>query len=291
MQRRRWLPAIYVHPIFFFTLAVYALGGHLQQAVLAFLAISLHELTHAVIAESYGLEVERLELWPFGGIARIQGLGSQDPEVEVMVAVAGPVQNFLLATALWTWQGSLGLHGPLVREFIAINLGLGALNLLPAEPLDGGRLARVYLARRLGRRRAEDIVRQAGRWLAGGIVALCLAGLAFGRIWLGPAMWAGFLYWAGRRGERQSGYWMMRDVAVRSLRFWRSPIWPLDDLAVRETTPIGQVMAVMRPMRYHRVSVLDGEFHRLGVLYEDDLVFALGRHGPELPIGDLLGAR
>ncbi len=291
MPRRRWLPTIYVHPVFFAVLAAYALGGHLTQAILAFLAISLHELTHAVVAEGYGLDVERLELWPFGGVARVHGLGSQDPEVEVIVAVAGPVQNFLLAAILWALQGAWGLDAPLVHAFIAINLGLGALNLLPAEPLDGGRLARVYLARRLGRRRAEDLVRRAGRWLAGGMVALCLIGLAFGRIWLEPAMLAGFLYWASHRRERQSGYWMIRDLAIRPLRFLRRPIWPLDDLAVRETTPIGQVMAVMRPMHYHRVSVLDGEFRRLGMLYEDDLVSAFGRLGPEVPVGDLLSAR
>ena len=81
MPRRRWLPTIYVHPVFFAVLAAYALGGHLTQAILAFLAISLHELTHAVVAEGYGLDVERLELWPFGGVARVHGLGSQRTEI------------------------------------------------------------------------------------------------------------------------------------------------------------------------------------------------------------------
>lgn len=288
---RAWWQRIYIHPLFGVALLGYALTNHLSRMLIAFTVVLMHELSHALVAESYGLRVDRIEIWPFGGIARIDGLASQDPDVEMMVAVAGPIQNFLLAALAWSVEGRLGVPGILTREFITLNLGLGALNLLPVDPLDGGRLARVYLSRGLGRVRAEAWVREGGLWLARGLIGLCLLILAFGKIPMTLAIFAAFLYWGAQSRGRQAGYWIIRDLAVRPSRFRERPIWALDDLAVRDTTSVGKVLEVMRPLHYHRVQVLDGELNRLGVLFEEDLLLALNRDGPSITVGMLLVPR
>ena len=286
-----WWRRFYVHPLFLAVLMLYALLGHVERMLIAFTVVLMHELSHALVAESYGLRVERIEVWPFGGIARIDGLGSQDPEVEMMVAVAGPIQNFLLAALAWSIEGRTGLPTALVREFITLNLGLGVLNLLPVAPLDGGRLARVYLSRRRGHAAAERFVRESGLWLARGLLGLALVLMTFGRIPVNLGVFAMFLYLGARGSSAQSAYWIVRDLAIRPTRFQRRPIWTLDEFAVRENTPIGHVLEVMRPMHYHRVSVLDGDLRRLGVLYEEDLIAALQRDGPSITVGMVLASR
>lgn len=291
MAPRPWWRRIYVHPLFFLLLAGYGLLGNLDRALVAFLVIVLHELSHAALAEAYGLSVERMEIWPFGGIARISGLSSQEGEVEAMVAVAGPLQNFLLAALASVGAPFFPVPASLTNAFIAWNLGLGCLNLLPVAPLDGGRLARIYLTRRWGRARAEAFVREGGLWLARGLFAVALGAAAFGRPPVALAVFALFLYWGARKIEPLASYLRVRDLALRSLWFQRRPIWPLDDLAVRETTPLGRVLAIMRPMHYHRVTVLDPELRPLGVLEERDLSRALERLGPDVAVGHLLSSR
>ncbi len=291
MSANAWWRRVYIHQLFLLVLLAYALTGHLSRMWIAFTVVFMHELSHALIAETYGLRVDRIEIWPFGGIARIDGLGSQDPDVEMMVAMAGPIQNFLLAALAWSLEGKVGVPSPLVREFITLNLGLGALNLLPVAPLDGGRLARVYLGRRLGHARAERVVTEAGLWMARGLIGIALLCLAFGRLPFNLAIFSAFLYWGARGQRSQSSYWIIRDLAVRPSRFQQRPIWRVDDLAVRESTPVGKVLEVMRPMHYHRVSVLDSELRPLGVLSEEDLIAGLHHHGPSITVGNLLVVR
>ena len=291
MNSTGWWRRFYVHPLFVLALLAYSLTGHLERMLVAFAVVLMHELSHALVAESYGLRVERIEIWPFGGIAKIDGLGSQDPEVEMMVAVAGPLQNFLLAALAWSLQGRVSIPGGPVHEFIALNLGLGVLNLLPVTPLDGGRLADVYLSRRIGHARAEHMVRSGGLWLSRGLMAVSMLLLAFGRLPIALAIFSAFLYWGARGRQPLSTYWTLRDLAIRSARFQRRPIWALDDLAVRTTTPVSQVLEVMRPLHYHRIAVLDAELKRVGVLYEEDLVAGLHREGPSVTVGKLLSSR
>lgn len=256
--------------------------------LLAFSVITLHEISHAVVAEAYGLRVLRIELWPFGGMAQIDGLEGQDPDIEAMVTVVGPLQNFFLAALATMAQSWIPVDPAMVREFITLNLGIGALNLLPAAPLDGGHLAEIYLSRKMGRVAAEATVRRWGLWLSRSVIALGLLQIGFGRPALVWVVFGGFLYWGARRHGSKAMYWIVRDLTLRPTRFLRRPIWPLEDFAVRDTATLGQVLRMMRPLKYHRVAVLDANLHRLGILYEEDLLGALNEKGADIPVGRLI---
>lgn len=286
----RWWRKVAIHPAWWLLALAYAAVGQWQMMLLGFIVIGLHELSHVVMAEVYGLTVERIELWPLGGMARISGLGAQDADVEAMVALAGPLNNFLLAAVGWLLAPWLPVDAYWMSWFITFNLGLGALNLIPVAPLDGGHLAELVMAQRVGRQRAERWVRQWGRALAVAAMTAGLIQLGLGGASLSLLLFGGFLFWGAHR-PREAAYWMMRDVAIRNEQFQRHPIWPLDDFAVRSTTPVGQVIRSMRPLHYHRVQVLDPELRCLGTLYEEQLLEALAEHGFEVPVGHLLKPR
>lgn len=289
--RRGWMEPwfrLVPHPSLLVLAGLAWLGGHGVDLALGFLAVLLHELAHAGVALGYGLEVERIELWPFGGMARIPGLAGQDPYIESMVALAGPLESLALAAVLKLAAGGLPLDGGLVDRFVTLNLILGLGNLAPVAPLDGGHLARVYLAGRIGYRAAEDRVAAAGRWAAAGLLGSALVAAAFGRLWLEPAVFAGFLYWGAGRDRHQAVYWAMRDLELRAVEFRRRPVWPLEDFAVLGEVPAGLVVRAMRPRRFHRVAVLDSELRLLGTLYERELLEGIRRFGPALPVGELV---
>ena len=126
----------------------------ITSAVILFASILVHELSHSYIAKKNGLPIARITLFFFGGVSEMTE-EPQDPGLEVRMAAAGPLMSFLIAGvlgALWYVGGSA--HAPVAIIAILgyaalINGVLGAFNLLPAFPLDGGRVLRGSIWKRM----------------------------------------------------------------------------------------------------------------------------------------------
>ncbi|MBK9179003.1 MAG: site-2 protease family protein [Acidimicrobiales bacterium] len=172
--------------------ALYWLAG--LVAVVAFFAgLLAHELAHAVVARREGLPVEGITLWLLGGVSRLGGEPAT-PAIELRVAVVGPATSIGLAAAggvLWLLLSAVeapGLVTVLVAWLATINLVLGLFNLLPALPLDGGRVLRAILWRRWGDQRRATAA-SAGAGIATGAVLIGLgllgvaAGVLVGGVW------------------------------------------------------------------------------------------------------------
>ena len=133
------------------------------------LSVALHELGHAVAARRYGIGTAHITLYPFGGIAAIERM-PEEPDQEMVIAVAGPAVNFALAAVGgWLWLGldRMGAtYAPLALGFVVSNLGMGLFNLIPAFPMDGGRVLRALLARKMGFLPASRLAVRIGRAFA-----------------------------------------------------------------------------------------------------------------------------
>src|SRR3954447_24936423 len=168
---------VFLHPTFLLLLAYV---GMVQGGIGSILLVSsvfgcvlLHELGHALMARRFGIETEDITLYPIGGVARLRRM-PRAPGAELLIALAGPAVNLLIVLGLVA-IGSLGLVGsswspdPIVSfmdELVLINLGLALFNLIPAFPMDGGRVLRAVLSGWLGRARATMIAAGLGRGLA-----------------------------------------------------------------------------------------------------------------------------
>lgn len=138
------------------------IAGSVAMAGLSVSTI-LHELGHAVAAMRFGVRTEHITLYPMGGVAAMEQI-PEDPDQEIVIALAGPAVNFVLA-ALGGWAWML-TDSPLAFGFVVSNLGLGLFNLLPAFPMDGGRVLRAALARRMGWMPASRLAIRIGRVFA-----------------------------------------------------------------------------------------------------------------------------
>jgi Zn-dependent protease/CBS domain-containing protein len=161
----------------------------LVASLLFFVSILLHELGHAVVALRHGLRTRSITLFIFGGVAQLE----KDPtngRTEFWMAAAGPVVSLLLA-ALFYACATLSFVGPsaaAVGKYLAvINLMLALFNLVPAFPMDGGRLLRGALWGSMGKARATRIASGAGTFFAFFLifvgVASLLRGDSFGGLW------------------------------------------------------------------------------------------------------------
>jgi stage IV sporulation protein FB len=145
-----------------------------------FLCVLLHEFGHALTARHFGIRTRDITLYFIGGVARLEGLGRR-PREEVLVALAGPAVNLVIAAALALVFLPFGLAltpdavleeapahlaGSFVFTLLSANLMLAFFNLIPAFPMDGGRVLRALLQLRLGRLRATEIAARVGLVLA-----------------------------------------------------------------------------------------------------------------------------
>jgi len=155
------------------------------SAVLLFICVLLHELSHSYVAQRSGISVPRITLFIFGGVAQI----ADDPKnakTEFNVAVAGPICSFFLALVFWILAKfdfvALNVQVLAIFEYLAfINVALAIFNLVPGFPLDGGRILRAYLWNRWGDvRRATHTVSRIGSWFGIGLIVLGLLSFFLG---------------------------------------------------------------------------------------------------------------
>jgi Zn-dependent protease len=167
-------------------------------AVGLFVCVALHELGHSVAAMKLGYSVRDIILTPIGGIAYLRRIPER-PSHEIRIAIAGPVVSFLLAAAflglsLAVAAAGLGSLALSLELLSAINLVLALFNLVPCFPMDGGRVFRAWLSRRLGRVEATRRAVRLGRVLA---LVFGILGLANLEDHWGLVLIAVFVYWAG----------------------------------------------------------------------------------------------
>jgi Zn-dependent protease len=153
-----------------------------------FACVALHEVGHALAAAAYGIRTRDITLYPIGGVASLERM-PEKPWQEVAVALAGPAVNVVIALGLllgvlggalllpWDsgWVG--GTADVLLARLFWANLFLCGFNLLPAFPMDGGRVLRALLATRMTRLRATEVAVKVGTLVAIGFV---FAGIAWG---------------------------------------------------------------------------------------------------------------
>ncbi len=159
----------------------------LVASLLFFVSILLHELGHSLVALRYGVPIESITLFIFGGVARLGG-DPPDGRTELKIAAAGPAVSGLLAVGFVGVALVVGGASRAIAVCLAaINFGVALFNLVPAFPLDGGRLLRGLLWGRLGKVRATSVAAAAGAGfayllIASGAIQL-LRGAAVTGIW------------------------------------------------------------------------------------------------------------
>ncbi len=142
-----------------------------------FTCVVLHELGHSIIAQRFGIRVSEIVLYPIGGVARMEKMPA--PRAELWIALAGPAVNVVIAIALFAalqfttglapWDQIWLTPGHFWQKLLHANLLLVGFNLIPAFPMDGGRVLRALMAMAMGETRATEIAATIGQVLALGL--------------------------------------------------------------------------------------------------------------------------
>lgn len=270
-------------------------------ALLFFLSIALHELGHAVVARRNGIEVLGIDLWVFGGLAKLSR-DSQSPGEEFRIAAAGPAVTLLITVlavvgvALLShpdWSVNLFAEADDTTPVLAllswlalVNAGLLVFNLVPGFPLDGGRIARAIAWRVTGDR--HRATRFAGR--LGQVFAYILIGIGLFLLASGDAIdgiWLAILGWFLSQGAR--GAVVSSQFAERIEGVTAADLMDDEPVAVpRETTALAAQDEFF--LRYHLpwFPVVDAAGLLVGLLRQERVDVAVAGGHPTLTADDLL---
>ena len=287
---------VYMHATFlilltFIVLSHWADGHSLGRTLegLAFIlalfgCVVLHEFGHALMAARYGIKTRDITLLPIGGVARLERM-PEEPRQELWVALAGPAVNLVIAALLFAWlyfsNGFTPLEqlnltsGPFLQRLMVINVSLLLFNMLPAFPMDGGRVLRALLATRLEYARATQIAASIGQ-----AMALVFAFLGF---FSNPfLMFIALFVWIGAAQEASMA---TLKSALGGIPVNRAMMTNFSQLRPRDSLQRAIDLILATPQQ--DFPVLD-DSRVVGILTSRDLMIALQQRGPDSLVEDVM---
>lgn len=280
---------IHISKYFLLLVAVILIFGRGANYTALFFILLVHETSHVLMAGLLKLKVSEIELLPFGGAVKIHSLFEMNPIHEILVAAAGPLSNVLM---LLIYLGGIQLGWFDINspnpDIVNSNLMLAGFNLLPALPLDGGRILRAGLASQMGIKRATQIATAMGMLLALALTTIGIYGLYYRVFNYSLFVLAGFLLYSASKERRNATYVMLKDITYKKESLLKEGSLPVRNIAVISNLPLKDVVRRFAPKSYHYVQVLDEQLKEKGSLNESQIVNGLLDYGANTPIGKLL---
>lgn len=257
-----------------------ALGIVLVLTIFAIIVV--HELGHALVARRYGIATRDIMLLPVGGIASLERMPDK-PSQELAVAIVGPLINLALAGVLYIGIALAGgstriaeatsLGGAIATQLMWINIGLAVFNLIPAFPMDGGRVLRALLSMRMGHERATDIAARLGKGFA---VVLGIIGLFYNPMLVLIA----FVVWSGASQERAL---VQLKSAITGVPVSAAMLRRVESVSSEQ--PLEDAAAMLLRGGLNQLPVID-HGNPVGVITRSDVATALSHAGPNATVGN-----
>ncbi|RJQ47725.1 MAG: site-2 protease family protein [Gaiellales bacterium] len=259
-----------------------------------FLCVVIHEMAHSKMAIHFGAEVDSITLLPIGGVSQLKSM-PDEPKKELLVSIVGPLTNVIIAllllpVVLFNWGSLASMTAEEFLDFLLkpsflgfftyilfINVMLAVFNLMPAFPLDGGRVLRSVLSMFMPSIQATRIAKTVGQTLA---FLLGMVGLYTGAyLWIIIAVFIFFGASQEATGAEMKN--ILEKLTVRQALTGRHD-------AVRPEMPLGDVVNIALHSYQEDFPVLGGEGQLVGLLTRSNLLVGLHQRGPGASVGDVM---
>jgi stage IV sporulation protein FB len=268
--------AISFHPFFVIIMLISVLTGHFLELLALFTIVFVHEMGHVFAARMYDIKVLSVQMLPFGGVAVMEDAGNLTAGREIVIALAGPLQNLMLIGA------SLLLHaigiwdGPFLSYFIQSNLLIALFNLLPILPLDGGKISQAlcslvmpYYATLLWSYRISLLF------------SVLLVAYSFLPLWLGLGgmqlnllLIGLFLLYSNLMDYRNIPYRFIRFLVNRDRSFSRHLLngTLAQPIVAEKTKPLDHILRLFKREKYHFIYVMNQQGNIVAVVPEQRVI-------------------
>ncbi|WP_243297467.1 M50 family metallopeptidase [Bacillus litorisediminis] len=155
---KKWISffrKIHIHPLFWLIIGVSILTARFMEVLVLFTFVLIHELGHGLMAHFFSWRIKKISLLPFGGVAEMDEHGNRPIKEELLVVLAGPIQHIWIQLVLWILYDQMLIHPDNYTLWTGFNMMILLINLLPAWPLDGGKLLFLWLSQFFAFRKAH----------------------------------------------------------------------------------------------------------------------------------------
>lgn len=237
-----------------------------------------HEISHGIAASVCGVSIEYLEVLPFGCAAHIGTYELFSGGKEILMAAAGPLINLLLAGIAGGIAPSLPIDMTVLQIFIKANLALALINLIPAYPLDGGRIFQVLLSFVLSQIAAKKITAWAGIVMGTVLSIAGLYSILSGSVNVSSLLVGFFLIVSAVGGLKNAVYEFIRTASHKRKLLHKSGHIDVKQHILSEERRVGDMLKNLDSRKYNLIRVIDQDLHTTLVLDEGDVMRILATY-------------
>lgn len=251
--------------------------GYRGELIYSFLIVILHEMAHYTIARYYGFSGFDIEFLAVGAVLKLKDLDEASPKEDLLISISGPMINIVLAMIFYfLYKKSL------VNEFYILfsgNLAIGLFNLIPAFPLDGGRILRDWLNFRVTYKRANKIM--IGTSIGIGIVLMFCYVLFYlkGSNNFNIGIIGLFIIVSSLKENERISYIIMGDIIKKKYKFIKNGYIENKNTSVYYKNDLLSLMSLFEKNRYNIFTILDQEMRVMDIIYEEEVISALKMYG------------
>lgn len=251
--------------------------GFRGELLISFILVILHEIVHYLTAVAFGFSGFDIKILPIGAVLQLKDLDEATPFEDLVISLSGPSFNLLLAVVLY--YISTIYPSDTISFLIKSNLSLGIFNLIPAFPLDGGRVLRDCLSMKIIYRRANEITVKVSMVLGYCILAGFLVSLALKTPDYNFAIIGVFVIISSYKERERIVYIIMSDIIRKKNRFINSKYMENKNISVYYKGELINLLSIMDKNKYNIFTVLDEDMRVMDVIYEEEIVQGLKTYG------------
>lgn len=243
----------------------------------AFLIVSFHEIIHCITALTFGISAYEFELLPIGAVLRLKELDSATPFQDIVISISAPAVNIILAFILFLVGQYYDSY--YLNIFFRDNLLIGMFNLIPALPLDGGRILRDGINSRILYKKADMITVKISITIGIGMIAYFLILIFYSKFSLNILIIALFIIISSIKEKERIVYFIMGDIIKKKYNFIKRGYIENRGVSIYYKWDLLKVLGIVDKNKYSIFYVLGDEMEVLDVIYEVEIIEGLKNYG------------
>lgn len=268
-------------------LPLYFYLGYGIEVTVCFVSVIFHELAHIATSIKYGLEMNELEIFPFGSVARSNNTIWFKPDEEIKIAAIGPMVNLFTAIFFFLIL-MLGFQNYIINVIINVNFMIGGFNLLPLLPLDGGRIIRSFLSKRIGfmlATRTLLIITYVSTVLAM-VIGLVMFVKYENSLYI--VLISLFVFIAARKESKMVAFIFINDIVGKKAEIIKRKVMGTHLLVGLKNVTALEITKYFLPQKYHIIIVIDNNCKSIGTIHENDLIKGIIQNSVDVTLEELL---
>lgn len=268
---------IKVNKFFFPYILFFIFAGFKGQIIMAFLIVLFHEFTHYCAALILGFSGFDMEILPIGARLSLRELDEASPKQDIIISLSAPILNLIMSLLFYFLY--VKYSNNVLNMLFKGNLVVGLFNLIPAFPLDGGRVLRSILQYKTIYRRANELTIKFGMVEGTILISAYMILLIFGINNLNLGVVAVFIIYSSHKEKERIAYIIMGDIVKKRYKFLKNGYIENKSISIHYKCDLLMALSILDKNKYNIFTILDDELKVMDLIYEDELIEGLKVYG------------